>query len=98
MKIEFESPLGQRILRRRSIGITTFPIDSKYRTHSLWWNYEKRQWSEDTTGGGYSSHCECGSYKAFLRHLKKHKEQLKGYEVILVSRFWGHNITAFMDE
>lgn len=96
MKIEFEAPLGQRILRRRSIGITTFPINKQSR--SLWWNYEKRQWSENTGGGGYSSHCDCDSYKAFLRHLKKHKEQLKGYEVILVSRFWGHNITAFVDE
>lgn len=93
MKIEFEAPLGERILRRRSIGITTFPTDSEQ--PGLWWSYEKRQWTEEPIGGGYSTHCDCSSYKAFLRHLKKHKEQLKGYEVILVSRYVGHDITAF---
>lgn len=89
----FEAPWRQRILRNRFIGITTFSIreeGDKY--HPLWW--DGKCWSENPNGAA-SSHAPCRSYRAFRRHLKKHQESLKGYEVVLVNRYIGHNITAF---
>jgi hypothetical protein len=78
--ITFEAPAGTRILRGRFLGITTFD--------NLWWCYSQRKWVEDTRGSG-SSHAPCRSYKAFLRHIRKHPELTSA---TLVSRFEGHNI------
>ncbi len=89
--IHFEAPVGQRILRNRFMGVTTFSLESEDKYHSLWW--DGKQWSEEAPCNA-SSHAPVRSYKAFLRHLKKHQEQLRGYEVILVSRYKGYNITA----
>lgn len=88
----FEAPLGQRILRSRFTGITTFSIEAEGKYHSLWWDGER--WSENAPSAA-SSHAPCRSYKAFLRHLDRHYEELKGYEVVLVHRYIGFNVTAF---
>lgn len=82
MIISFQAPLGQRILRRHILGITTFD--------GLWWCYETKRWVEEPKGDA-STHAPCKSYKAFLRHIRKHTE-LKGREVVLVSRFRGNDI------
>jgi hypothetical protein len=89
--ITFEAPKGARVLRHWFMGITTFSIDGN---PSLWWCRKTKKWvtGEFLTDGG-SSHVDCRSYRAFLRHLRKHPE-LKGYEVVLVSRFRDHNIVA----
>jgi hypothetical protein len=92
MNITFEARRGQRILRRWFMGITIFSNDDQ---PSLWWCNATRKWVPITTPMplGGSTHAKCKSYRAFLRHLRKHPE-LKGYEVILVSRFHDHNIIA----
>ena len=82
MEITFQAPIGQRILRRYIMGITTFD--------GLWWCYETKRWVEEPKCNA-STHAPCKSYKAFLRHIRKHPE-LKGYEVILVSRFRDNDI------
>jgi hypothetical protein len=91
--IGFNTGWGQRILNSRFIGITTFRLDSDQ--PFLWWCHKTRRWAAtiDLPQGG-STHAPCRSYKAFERHLKKHVAELEGYEVILVSRFKDHNITA----
>jgi hypothetical protein len=82
MKITFQAPVRQRILRRYILGITTFD--------GLWWCYETKRWVEEPKSDA-STHAPCKSYKAFLRHIRKHPE-LKGHEVILVSRFRDNDI------
>ena len=89
--IDFEAEPGTRILNRRFMGITTFPKTKDQ--HSLWWSYETRKWDTRLHGSG-STHAPCSSYKAFLRHIRKHSEELKGYDIVLVSRFHGYNIAA----
>jgi ubiquinone/menaquinone biosynthesis C-methylase UbiE len=92
MNITFEAPLGQRILRNRFTGITVFGESSQ---PFLWWCHATRKWVTSNTPmpQGGSTHADCKSYRAFLRHLRKHPE-LKGYEVYLVSRFRDNNIIA----
>jgi hypothetical protein len=86
MKIKFEAPLGQRTLRRYVLGITTY---------DLWWCYETKRWIDNVkkAPGMASTYAPCKSYKAFLRHLRKHPE-LKGHEVVLVSRLYDNDIIA----
>ncbi len=92
MNITFEAPLRERILRNQFMGITVFRNDDQ---PSLWWCNATRKWVTANTPMplGGSTHADCKSYKAFLRHLRKHPE-LKDYEVILVSRFHDNNIIA----
>ncbi len=92
MNITFEAPPRKRVLRGWFMGITVFHNDDQ---PSLWWCHATHKWVPITTPmpDGGSTHADCKSYRAFLRHLRKHPE-LKGYEVILVSRFRAHNIIA----
>ena len=95
MMMEFEAPLGQRIMNSGfGIGITTLVQGSDQ--PPLWWCYETRRWVTSTLDvkGSGSTHAPCRSYKAFRRHLKKHVAELEGYEVVLVHRFEGYNIKA----
>lgn len=89
--IEFEAPIGKRVLSSGYRGITLLTSD-------LWWDYEARDW---VTGDvlrarkhSGSSHAPYRSYKAFLRHLRRHGTALKGQDVILCSHWVGHDITA----
>lgn len=91
-ELVFEAPVGLRILRSRFHGVTTWHTNDDQ--PSLWWSFAERRWINRSVPGS-SNYAPCGSYKAFLRHLKKHQEQLKGYEVVLVSRYIGYNVTAF---
>lgn len=84
--ITFDAPAGTRVLRSRFFGITNFD--------GLWWSYRQRKWVEDLVGAG-SSHAPCGSYKAFLRHIRKHPELTSA---TLVSRFVGHDIHYNRDQ
>lgn len=100
-KITFEAPVGTRVLRGRTCGITHFPRN-KEELRDLWWIYDYRKWGPigevrklDTSA---STHAPCRSYKAFLRHLRRHTEALKNSEVILVSRFVGHDIKAIWED
>jgi hypothetical protein len=90
----WDASYGQRILNSRFIGITTFTINQEQ--SRLWWCYKTRRWVTliYTPTSDLSTHAPCKSYKAFERHLKKHAAELYGYEVILVSRFEGHDVTA----
>jgi hypothetical protein len=92
--ISWQSGWGQRILNSRFIGITTFIRDNDQ--SPLFWCYKTRRWVTslvDATEGA-STHAPCRSFKAFERHLKKHVAELEGYEVYLVHRFKGHDVTA----
>ena len=92
----FDAGLRERVLNSRFSGITTFRLTDDQ--PSLWWCHKTRSWvtlkSVSVSTGGASTHAPCRSYKAFQRHLRKHTAELEGYEVILVSRFVGHNVTA----
>ena len=90
-EMHFEAPMGLRILRSRFIGITTYTRD--FGAPFLWW--DGNRWVDRAVSGS-SNFARCRSYKAFLRHLDRRYEELKGYEVVLVSRYIGHNITAFL--
>ena len=83
----FEAPRGQRI-NNGFIGVTIF--DGR----DLWWDYARRKWVPlNETAGRAGSISPCRTLRAFQRHLRKHADALCGREVVLVSRFAGHNIT-----
>ena len=92
-ELHFEAPMGQRILRSRFMGIATFCAEDE---PSLWWDGERWVHYNAPHEKPLTSRAPCRSYKAFLRHLKKHQEELRGYEVVLVSRYVGYSITAFL--
>jgi len=94
MMVGFEAGIRERHLNSRFRGITTFTLDQDQ--PPLWWCYETRRWVTSTLDlkRDGSTHAPCRSYKAFERHLKKHAAELEGYDVILVSRFDGYDITA----
>jgi hypothetical protein len=94
MMFGWDAPLGQRILNSRFMGITTFTRNNDQ--PPLWWCYKTRRWVTSTLDlpDGGSTHAPCRSFKAFRRHLKKHLTELQGYDIILVSRYDGHDITA----
>jgi hypothetical protein len=96
MMFGWDAPLGQRILKGkgRFVGITTFALNDDQ--PSLWWCYTTSRWVTciSMTIGAASTHAPCHSYKAFKRHLKKHLLELQGYDVVLASRYKGHDITA----
>lgn len=85
----FEAPKGKRILRSRFHGITNFEAN-------LWWSYEHKKWLplEECGGQGASTTAPCRSFKAFKSHLKRHPELQTVGEMVLVSRFMGHNVTS----
>ena len=89
-RITFEAPAGTRILSSRGLGIT---FDG-----NLWWSRKLRKWvSFDDLRAAKSdgsSGAACRSFKSFLRHLRKHTDVLKGYEITFVNRFVGHDIFA----
>lgn len=88
--VEFDAPVGTRILSSRFFGITQFS------DADLWWSYTYKKWlSSEKCNGNCSSHKRVGSFKAFRRHLRKHPELQACDEVVLVSKFVGHNIRAF---
>ena len=92
--ILFDAGLRERVLNSRFMGITTFTINQEQ--SPLWWCHKTRRWVTSTVAlpEGGSTHAPCSSYKAFQRHLMKHAAELEGYEVVLVSRFEGHDVTA----
>jgi len=85
MSIEFEAPLGQRIMRDRFYGVTTF-------IKGMWWCHEQRKWVPYEKVGklSYSSHAPCRSVKAFLRMLRKNPHIAS--DAVLCSWYHGHNV------
>lgn len=89
MKITFEAPYRHRILKSQFRGITVWRRDPEQ--PMLWWDHDKREWTANPKIlGAYSTNAPCKSYAAFLRHVKKHKHMLQGYEVQLVNRYIGY--------
>lgn len=88
IELKFEAPKGSRI-HKGFLGITTFGKD-------IWWSCKRRAWV--SCGSGTSSTAPCNSLKAFRRHLRKHAEELRGAEVVLVSRWMGCDIIADLRE
>ena len=80
--IEFEAPAGTRILGRQFLGIQT--------KDDLLWCYEQRKWVGygELKGRGTNT-APCRSYKAFLRHIRKHPNLT---QATLYSRYVGHAI------
>lgn len=91
IQIDFQAKAGTRIHGHGFFGIHT-SFDDK----PLWWDYSARRWIGDDrpSSSAVSSHAPCRSYKAFIRHLKRHRGSLRGRTVTLVSRWVGHDIVA----
>ena len=88
VELKFEAPKGSRF-HKRFLGVTTFGKD-------IWWSDERRTWGP--CGPGTSSTAPCNSLKAFRRHLRKHADELKGAEVVLISRYMDCDIIADLRE
>lgn len=92
----FDAPINERIMNSRFHGITI--IDSS----NLWWVDDLKVWMEHDDipkNYNYGTHWDkCKSFKAFKRHLRKHENILKGYEIVLCSRYIGCNIRAKWNE
>ena len=93
--IDFEAPNGTRLKTYGYHGITVIPPSAG---KDLWWHYESREWVSHAEmrarRQGGSSHAPCRSYKAFLRHMRRHATALAGYKVVLCSRYIGHDVIA----
>lgn len=94
-RIHFEAPIGKRILKSRFCGLTY------YNSHkTMWWSRKLKKWIAANSNEylncdhNLSSHADVHSYKAFLRHLKKHTNELKDSQIVLESRFIGYDIIA----
>ena len=90
-QFEFEAPVKTRILRNHFFGIQHYGKADK------WFAEVQKKWLPfvdiDLTEGS-SNTATCSSFKAFKRHLRKHPELQECGEVVLQSRFMGHNIIA----
>ena len=86
-KFEFQAPYGDQC-KKLGWMITTLGENG-------WWSKDEKIWKNNVKGGNHSTHTPCKTFKAFQRHLRKHKElQAEGAEVILVSFYEGYDITA----
>jgi hypothetical protein len=81
MKLKYEARKQTRI-NYRFMGFTTF--------EDWWFSYNTKKWEQDPKGD-YCSHQDCRTVKAFRRKLKSAP---KGVEFILISRWFGHNVTG----
>jgi hypothetical protein len=95
--IEFEAPVGQRIMKRWFIGAC---VEDNLLSDedSIYWSRDLRCWNtydrmKEIRAPSWSSWFNVYSVKAFIRHLNKHPE-LRHKEVRLRSRFIGHDIIA----
>lgn len=88
---KFEAPKGSRVLRSRFLGIQT---DGDKR-----WSRQRKRWlSDDFGNAGYSNTAPCRSFAAFRGHIRRHRADLIGERVRLVSRFPGCDIIAEIPE
>ena len=91
----FEEELGQRV-HRYGHGVHVYPID-RNKQDSLWWSGKEKRWGtpEEFSPYGYQSWAPCKTFKAFKRHCQKHfaEKGLKGYEVVWVNKYIGHDVT-----
>jgi len=90
IELQFDAPKGSRV-HNRFLGVQIF-TDTP-----LWWGEKDRKWGLFVgRTGDLSSHATCRTVKAFKRHLRKHRHDLAGCEVMLCSRFIGHHVRAFV--
>ena len=62
-----------------------------YHSAELNYDYDKKLWCnrDEYTGNVFPSSIRCRSYKAALRHLRKHTEIPVGTHFVLVARYVG---------
>lgn len=90
--ITYEAEANTRILKGWSVT-GTFTFDKRI----SWFTNDTKKWVslDGDTSGGASSHAKCNSFRAFKRHLRKHKElQLDGLVMIMGNRYPGHAVFA----
>lgn len=65
--------------------------DDDWQEKELYYDPDKKKWvkREEYTGNWWPATFSCCSYKAAIRHLKKHNEIPKGTRFRLVSKFVG---------
>jgi hypothetical protein len=102
MRIKYDKALGGRIKKgtykikgrkNRMNMFDSITIISQINNH--WWCEKLNKWGtlEEAKGNGISNHNDnVKNLKQVIRHIKKHKELVKGTKLILVSRFKGYNI------
>ena len=85
---EFQAPYGDQC-KKLGWMITT------RNTENCWWSHDEQIWKDNCSGGDHGTHTHCTTFKAFKRHLRKHKElHIEGAEVILVSHYKDYDIKA----
>lgn len=92
-EFQFEAPKGSRV-HRYFHGITVMPPGP-----NRWWLRHHKCWVEDFRADdrwhkGCSSHARCRTLRAFRRHIRRHRHELAGCTVVLVSNYVGHNVTV----
>lgn len=58
----------------------------------LWWDDKEKRWREYIPGyplQNFSPNLK--SIKSIIRHVRKHKEQLKGHKLRIINRFVGYD-------
>lgn len=92
----FEAPLRTR-MHYDYCGIW---VGRNQEGETRWWLNRDKAWVADYRDddrwktGGASNKAPCRTLRAFRSHLRRHRDELKGLEVVLCSRFVGHNVTV----
>src|SRR6478752_1357633 len=96
LEFVFEQPPGGR-LHRWGRSVTVRWNNDGERDGSIWWDSATRRWITDDERRERdccaSSHCErVRTFRAFKRHVRKHRYMLLGHRVIWCSRWMNHEV------
>ena len=88
-ELKYNAPIGRRAMKDCFNWVKVYEKDNNQ--ESMWNPKGARFFDTDKSTKGISkSSCMSGinSVKAFKRFLRKHGDNLKGYEVALCSKYW----------
>jgi len=88
-EFKFQAENGSRAMRQFDVVQIYYKPDQP----GLWYYPSKKLWLAGCTDSCQNFDRQPKTFKAFKRYLNKHPE-LRGYEVVLVSKWAGYDITA----
>lgn len=93
-KLKFNAPKGCREMKNCFAWVDVYTLSDE---QNPMWHYENQKgFSEKGTGSYSSALIGINSVKSFKRFLRKHGDNLKGYEVRLQSKYYETDIQGNM--
>lgn len=88
MKLKFDKPRGQRVMRRFH-GIEI--VDG----NDCWWDETNKKWDDiSNIRGSCSNFFPCKTVRAFKRHIRKHSSYMGKGRFRLASMYVGYDVCA----